>query len=96
MWNEDNSRCPDGCFRPVGLVSDGKRRVWMSSDSTGEIWVLERAAEGTTTGTGTATGTSAGASATGKSGGVRLGMEGGWWVVWLVGLWSLGFLKFWN
>ncbi len=28
------------CFRPVGLTWDSKDRLWMSSDTTGEIYVL--------------------------------------------------------
>jgi hypothetical protein len=41
LTNKDNSVCPDGCFRPVGLARDGQGRLWMTSDSTGEIYVLE-------------------------------------------------------
>ncbi|KAF2717708.1 soluble quino protein glucose dehydrogenase [Polychaeton citri CBS 116435] len=41
--NVDNSNCPDECFRPVGLAWDSTGRLWMSSDSTGEIYVIERA-----------------------------------------------------
>jgi hypothetical protein len=42
--NPDNSKCPDGCFRPVGLAWDSQGRLWFSSSSTGEIFVLENAA----------------------------------------------------
>lgn len=35
------SKCPDDCFRPVGLAWDSKGRLWFSSDSTGEIYVLQ-------------------------------------------------------
>lgn len=42
MGNADLARCPDGCFRPVGLAWDGKGRLWMSSDSTGEVYVVTR------------------------------------------------------
>ncbi|ROV91060.1 hypothetical protein VMCG_09572 [Cytospora schulzeri] len=38
LSNADLSRCPDGCFRPVGLAWDGQGRLFMSSDSTGEIY----------------------------------------------------------
>ena len=38
--NQDNSNCPDSCFRPVGLAWDSKGRLFMSSDSTGEIYVI--------------------------------------------------------
>jgi hypothetical protein len=40
--NVDNTKCPDNCFRPVGLAFDGKGRLFMSSDSTGEIYVITR------------------------------------------------------
>lgn len=38
--NQNNSNCPNSCFRPVGLARDGQGRIFMSSDATGEIWVL--------------------------------------------------------
>lgn len=41
LSNADLSRCPDGCFRPVGLAWDGQGRLFMSSDSTGEVYVLQ-------------------------------------------------------
>ncbi len=50
MTNADTSRCPDDCFRPAGLAVDGQGRVFMTSDSTGEIYVIVR--------TGASTGTS--------------------------------------
>lgn len=34
--------CPGNCFRPAGLAIDSEDRVWFSSDSTGEIFVLQR------------------------------------------------------
>lgn len=40
--NPDLSRCPDECFRPVGLAWDGQGRLFMSSDATGEIYVITR------------------------------------------------------
>jgi len=40
--NADDSVCPDNCFRPVGLAWDGSGRLFMSSDSTGEIYVITR------------------------------------------------------
>jgi glucose/arabinose dehydrogenase len=40
--NQDTSVCPDSCFRPVGLAWDNKGRLFMSSDSTGEIYVITR------------------------------------------------------
>ncbi|KND86449.1 hypothetical protein TOPH_08923 [Tolypocladium ophioglossoides CBS 100239] len=46
----DLTKCPDGCFRPVGLAWDSQGRLWASSDSTGEIFVLYQ--NGTTDGGG--------------------------------------------
>lgn len=46
----DLGNCPDGCFRPVGLAWDSQGRLWASSDSTGEIFVLYQ--NGTTDGGG--------------------------------------------
>jgi hypothetical protein len=43
MTNRDNSRCPRGCFRPTGLAFDAKGRLYMASDSTGEIYVITKA-----------------------------------------------------
>jgi glucose/arabinose dehydrogenase len=49
--NQDNSKCPNSCFRPVGLVRDDQGRIFMSSDATGEIWLLmETTAQSSTTG----------------------------------------------
>lgn len=42
MTNPDISRCPDECFRPVGLAWDAEGRLWVASDSTGEIYVLRK------------------------------------------------------
>jgi hypothetical protein len=52
MANADNSNCPDQCFRPVGLALDSKDRVFMSSDSTGEIYVLAKTGASATTTSG--------------------------------------------
>lgn len=40
--NPDLSQCPDSCFRPVGLAWDSQGRLFMSSDATGEIYVVVR------------------------------------------------------
>lgn len=60
LSNADLSRCPDSCFRPVGLAWDTQGRLFMSSDSTGEIYVLQRSETSATGGTGTGTGTGSG------------------------------------
>jgi hypothetical protein len=67
MTNADNSKCPDLCFRPVGLALDSKGRVFMSSDSTGEIYVLAKTGASPTT-----TVTGASPTATKKSAAVKL------------------------
>lgn len=41
LATKDLSNCPDKCFRPVGLAWDSKDRLWFSSDSTGEIFVMQ-------------------------------------------------------
>lgn len=44
--NKDLSKCPRGCFRPAGLYMDHeKQRLWVTSDSTNEIWALSRTNE---------------------------------------------------
>ncbi|KAK3987116.1 soluble quino protein glucose/sorbosone dehydrogenase [Cladorrhinum sp. PSN332] len=47
ITNADNSKCPDGCFRPVGLAIDDHGRIWFSSDATGEIYVMQQLGTGT-------------------------------------------------
>lgn len=40
MENQDSTRCSNSCFRPVGLAFDAKGRLFVSSDTTGEIFVI--------------------------------------------------------
>lgn len=40
MENNNNAQCPGQCFRPVGLSFDSKNRLFMSSDTSGEIYVI--------------------------------------------------------
>jgi hypothetical protein len=54
LSNADISQCPGKCFRPAGLAIDGKGHIWMTSDATGEIYVLQKV-EVSTTGPGTQT-----------------------------------------
>ncbi|KAI9881052.1 MAG: hypothetical protein M1830_008934 [Pleopsidium flavum] len=42
LTNEDSSRCPKNCFRPAGIAFDSQGRLFMSSDATGEIYVVLR------------------------------------------------------
>lgn len=38
--NSNSSFCPSNCFRPVGMALDTLGRLFVSSDATGEIWVV--------------------------------------------------------
>ena len=49
LANADNSACPENCFRPVGIAFDGQGRLFMSSDATGEIYVVMKAQASTPT-----------------------------------------------
>lgn len=40
MQNANTGSCPGQCFRPVGLAFDKKGRLFMSSDSSNEIYVI--------------------------------------------------------
>lgn len=40
MWNPDLTECPKRCFEPVGVAFDEYGRVWMSSDESGEIYMV--------------------------------------------------------
>ena len=42
FWNVDTSRCPDNCFRPVAMAIDKQGRIFMSSDSSGEIYLISK------------------------------------------------------
>ncbi|CZT50154.1 related to L-sorbosone dehydrogenase [Rhynchosporium secalis] len=40
LYNPNNANCPSRCFRPTTLAFDAKDRLFMTSDSTGEIYVI--------------------------------------------------------
>ncbi|BEJ17737.1 hypothetical protein CspHIS471_0700050 [Cutaneotrichosporon sp. HIS471] len=40
LSNKDLSKCPKGCFRPVGLAWGSQERLFVASDTTGEIYVI--------------------------------------------------------
>nr|6H7T_A Chain A, Soluble quino protein glucose dehydrogenase [Trichoderma reesei RUT C-30] len=42
LTSPDLTQCPDDCFTPVGLTFDTIGRLFFSSDSTGEIFVLQQ------------------------------------------------------
>ncbi|KAL2016307.1 hypothetical protein VTK56DRAFT_3878 [Thermocarpiscus australiensis] len=47
LSNPDTSACPEACFRPAGLAFDPRgERLFVSSDATGEIYVLARTGPG--------------------------------------------------
>jgi glucose/arabinose dehydrogenase len=77
FYNADNSVCPDSCFRPVGLAFDTMGRMWVSSDATGEIYVVRRVGA-TSAANGTALGTGSGASSTSTSMSGVSKVEVGW------------------
>lgn len=64
--NTDDSSCPSSCLRPVGMAIDGQGRLFFSSDSTGEIYVLVKSSSATSTSSSTGTGTMVTPTATKK------------------------------
>ena len=42
LSNADLGDCPGNCFRPVGLAWGSDGRLFMTSDATGEIYVLQK------------------------------------------------------
>lgn len=40
LANANNAVCPNNCLRPVGIAIDGQGRLFMSSDASGEIYVI--------------------------------------------------------
>ncbi|KAK6539350.1 hypothetical protein TWF694_009580 [Orbilia ellipsospora] len=71
MANPDLTMCQSACFRPVGLGFDTAGHLWMSSDATGEIYVIRKSdGSGVAAYTSTAavTGPTPGPTPTGSSG----------------------------
>ena len=83
LSNANNSACPDQCFRPVGVALDKQGRLFMSSDDSGEIYVLVHSdvsaqgggGGGTTTGSPMSTATAA-VPTTSTSGSVAMRVHG--------------------
>ncbi|KAK5987769.1 L-sorbosone dehydrogenase-like protein [Cladobotryum mycophilum] len=73
LTNPDNSKCPKACFRPVGLAWDAKNRLFLSSDSTGEIFVLEQNGQSSGGGSSSDGGSGAGALFPKKSAAIAVG-----------------------
>lgn len=76
--NQDNSRCPDNCFRPVGMAIDGQGRIFMSSDASGELYIITRDSTSNGTSSGSTSGSNSGGSTSseGKSGASKVGSSG--------------------
>ncbi|PKS10956.1 hypothetical protein jhhlp_002715 [Lomentospora prolificans] len=68
FFNANNDDCPQGCFRPVGLAFDSQDRLWVSADSTGEIYVLKKLADSNAPGTFVSKPDESGASVAGSFG----------------------------
>ncbi|KAK4168161.1 soluble quino protein glucose/sorbosone dehydrogenase [Cladorrhinum sp. PSN259] len=88
ITNADYSKCPDGCFRPVGLAIDELGRVWFSSDATGEIYVMQRSGSETEQGKfigGSGSSTGGSGSGSDNGGGKKNAAAG-------TGLWPSGIL----
>ena len=71
MANSDVTTCYNSaCFRPVGLAWDSQGRLFMSSDTTGEIYAIVRKNGdpiNSENATGTSTGTASSSTPTGAS-----------------------------
>jgi len=74
VTNQNTSDCPNSCFRPVGLAWDSKGRLFMSSDATGEIYVITRT-DGTPIYNSTPTTVAPPAGKTSKASAAGLGVE---------------------
>ena len=72
LTNPDLSQCPDKCVRPVSVAWDRQGRLFMTSDATGEIWLVTRenggSANDASPGNGLPSGTSGGVQPTGTEG----------------------------
>ena len=73
LYNADNSVCPDNCLRPVGLAFDQQGRLFVSSDSSGEIYVITR--DSSSNGTGSADGASPSSTTQPQSSSQSLGAD---------------------
>ena len=69
LANADNSACPGNCFRPVGMAFDSQGRMFVSSDASGEIYVIvkDEASNGTFGSTSPGSSESGSGSAGGKT-----------------------------
>ena len=58
--NADNSLCPNDCFRPAGLVFDQNGRLFVSSDASGEIYMITKSSTAASGKMGSSTNTGSG------------------------------------
>ncbi|KAL2427001.1 hypothetical protein ABEF95_006400 [Exophiala dermatitidis] len=73
LVNEDNSKCPDNCFRPVAMAFDSQGRIYLSSDASGEIYLITKASGASIPASPTSTASSSSsASATNLASSVRI------------------------
>ncbi|KAK4237813.1 L-sorbosone dehydrogenase [Achaetomium macrosporum] len=79
LTNQDLTACPNRCFRPAGLALDSVGRVWMASDSTGEIYVLQKTGE---SGNGRFVGGDGGSSGGSGGGNTGGGIENAAGMIW--------------
>lgn len=82
--NQDNSKCPDECFRPVGLAWDNMGRLFFSSDKTGEIYVIARSGGDPSVDNSTPSATSPGPAQTSSKasmGSAQVTSPGAWWLL---------------
>lgn len=77
LTNADNSKCPQSCFRPVSIAFDHQGRLFMSSDATGEIYVVmkNQPSQGSV---GTSTSSASQPTTTTSSGPRRYTMSSAW------------------
>jgi hypothetical protein len=97
LSNADVTKCPNGCFRPVGLAWDSKGRLLMSSDFTGEVYIVGKedggAVDGKTLdGVPLATGTG-GAGATSRASAAGSLWEFAYWEIFAVLIAGLGVVE---
>jgi hypothetical protein len=76
LSNPDHSKCPSGCLRPAGLcVEPGAGRLFMTGDSTGEIYVIARqAGNPTSTASGSIVSATGAPNAADRTGGQAAGL----------------------
>jgi hypothetical protein len=83
--NADINACPNKCFRPVGLAFDNQGRLFISSDATGEIYIIVK---DSSTSTQSSSGTQP--SQTGAGSAARVATRGMFGLLFLAGYIAFG------